>query len=362
MTADAAATAPLGAARRPRLLAVPATGRPRAERTAMPDVVTTADRLELQLARAETRDLTAAQRATADAVRQLLRQARTASLRQPASSRPLDWWQGIRFDLAYQSVHAAHAALLDLYDEDELDAEIPSILARARTALGADDPRCVDPAKLRKLPVEKRRALLRRCVDESFDVTDNQHVALRRFRNLVLLTAALLAVLGAVTALLVARAPSILPLCFPQEGAARLPLNCPTGSAVQGASGGDVLVVALVGLLGGALTAAVTIRSLRTSSSPYDVHVALALFKVPVGALVAIAGIVAIRAEFVPGLSVLDSQEQILAYALLLGSGQHVFTRLLDRRAQGLLDAVPSKETSGEPAGPPKAAARAGGR
>jgi hypothetical protein len=48
--------------------------------------------------------------------------------------------------------------------------------------------------------------------------------------------------------------------------------------------------------------------------------------------------------EFVPGLSELDSQGQILAYAVLLGVGQHLFTRFVDRRAETVLNSLPSKE------------------
>ncbi len=74
-----------------------------------------------------------------------------------------------------------------------------------------------------------------------------------------------------------------------------------------------------------------SIRNLRGTSTPYDVPVALALLKVPLGAFTAILGLVAIQGDFVPGLSALDSQQQILAYALVLGYAQQVFTYSLDR-------------------------------
>ena len=48
--------------------------------------------------------------------------------------------------------------------------------------------------------------------------------------------------------------------------------------------------------------------------------------------------------NFIPGLSELDSQRQILAYALVFGYAQQIATRLLDQRAQGILESVPSKE------------------
>ncbi|MCI0686123.1 MAG: hypothetical protein L0Y54_02635 [Sporichthyaceae bacterium] len=111
-----------------------------------------------------------------------------------------------------------------------------------------------------------------------------------------------------------------------------------------------IVVIALMGLLGGSLAAAVSIRNLRGTSAPYDVPIALAMLKVPLGAFTAIIGLVAIRGEFVPGLTALDSQEQILAYALVLGFAQQVFTRLLDRRAEDLLQALPSKDATTAPA------------
>ena len=115
--------------------------------------------------------------------------------------------------------------------------------------------------------------------------------------------------------------------------------------------GNDIVVVSLLGLLGGALAAAVSIRNLRGTSTPYDVPVALSLLKVPLGAFTAIVGLVAIQGDFVPGLSALDSQQQILAYALVLGYGQQVFTYTLDRRAQTLLDGLPAKDGSAPPGG-----------
>jgi hypothetical protein len=48
--------------------------------------------------------------------------------------------------------------------------------------------------------------------------------------------------------------------------------------------------------------------------------------------------------EFVPGLSQLDSQPQILAYAFLFGIAQQLVTKLVDRQAQDILAKVPSKE------------------
>ncbi|HKA70075.1 MAG TPA: hypothetical protein VKG85_13260, partial [Actinomycetes bacterium] len=164
--------------------------------------------------------------------------------------------------------------------------------------------------------------------------------------------ALLIAVLVTVTIVLVANNPTWMPLCFEVAEQPTL-LNCPTGSGVAAPQGADIVVVALMGLLGGALAAAISIRNLRGTSTPYDVPVALAMLKVPLGAFTSIIGLVAIQGDFVPGLSALDSQEQILAYALILGFAQQVFTRQLDRRAQDLLEALPSTDATTAPVPPP---------
>jgi hypothetical protein len=155
--------------------------------------------------------------------------------------------------------------------------------------------------------------------------------------------------LVALTVIVVSRNPTVMPLCFPvpdavDSGIAPNLKNCPTRSNVFRPTGGDIWVVALLGLLGGALAATVAIRKLQGSSTPYDVPVALAWLKVPLGAFMAILGLVAIQGGFIPGLTALDSQEQILAWALLLGFAQQLFTGVLDQRAQDLLGEIPSKD------------------
>ena len=84
---------------------------------------------------------------------------------------------------------------------------------------------------------------------------------------------------------------------------------------------------------------------MASSAAPYDVPLALALLKVPTGALTAVAGILLLGGGFVPGLSELDTQRQILAYALVFGYAQQLATRYLDDRATTLLAEVPSKHT-----------------
>ena len=149
--------------------------------------------------------------------------------------------------------------------------------------------------------------------------------------------------------------PSTIPLCFTPTNAEGQPATwiCPTGEypwdakrpTVEGpTSKHDIVVVLLLGVLGGALSAAISIRGLSGTSTPYDVPLALAGLKLPLGALTSLGALIALQGDFVPGLSELDSQGQILAYALVFGYAQQLLSGFLDRRAQTLLDAAPGKE------------------
>jgi hypothetical protein len=83
------------------------------------------------------------------------------------------------------------------------------------------------------------------------------------------------------------------------------------------------------------------------------VPLALTWLKVPTGSLTAVAGILLLGGNFVPGLSELDSQRQILAYALVFGYAQQLATRFIDDRAQSLLNSVPSTDPEANQPTPP---------
>ncbi|MFD2092001.1 hypothetical protein [Blastococcus deserti] len=328
----------------------------------VPQVAVDVEALRIRLDVAEARGLDPPGRAVAGGVRGHLEKARAAAFRlDPLPRRLANWWRGTLVETAYRHMHAAEAHIVDLYDEQDLQAEIPLAVARAQTALHREDLRQWTVEGLRALPPAQLRPQLRRILTDSFSALDAKHGQLRNFRNILLLAALLISVLVIATLAAVSTWPHVMPLCFPNEivvGTDPLVkeqdgLNCPTRSDTESPSRGDVLVVALLGLLGGALAASVSIRNLKGTMSPYDVPVALALLKVPLGAFTAVLALVAIRADFVPGLSSLDSQEQILAYALVFGFAQQLFTRLLDQRAQTLLEHLPSKDAADEPPRPP---------
>jgi hypothetical protein len=52
------------------------------------------------------------------------------------------------------------------------------------------------------------------------------------------------------------------------------------------------------------------------------------------------------RGQFVPGLSALDTSAQILAWALVFGYAQQLFTRFVDQQAHSVLDNVRQKKVA----------------
>jgi hypothetical protein len=106
----------------------------------------------------------------------------------------------------------------------------------------------------------------------------------------------------------------------------------------------DVLLVELVGLIAAALAAAAALRRIHGTSTPYGVPFAVAVLKLPSGMLTAALGLLLIRADFVPGLSALDTPAQIIGWAIVFGYAQQLFTRFVDARAQTVLDTATGNE------------------
>jgi hypothetical protein len=194
---------------------------------------------------------------------------------------------------------------------------------------------------------------------------------LRSFRNVILIASLLLALGAAGTIFFAFHKPSDLPICF-------TPANvvCATSTTYvppaerQGASGAqtarsqastdqimrraaspwDVVVVELVGLVAAAIAAAASVRNVQGTSTPYSLPVALAVLKLPTGALTALLGLLLMRGGFVPGLSALDSSSQIIAWALVFGYAQQLLTRFVDSQAQTVLQGAGGDAKSLAPA------------
>jgi hypothetical protein len=99
----------------------------------------------------------------------------------------------------------------------------------------------------------------------------------------------------------------------------------------------DIALIEGVGLLAAAVAAAGSLSRVRGTSTPFTVPLALAVLKLPTGALTAILGLLLMRGGFVPGLGALDTPAQIVAWAIVLGYSQQLLTQFVDRHAQSEL-------------------------
>jgi hypothetical protein len=330
-----------------------------------------------------------------DAALRHLEDARHAAgcpARQTRTARLANVWSGALVCSAFANLHAAKVVLVDLYAEEDIQAAAPGVLARLKSCLPADDHRRqraealfgsqdsaapsdapsqgwhggedrIQPAERKPLAagthpggsagkLASRRAGLRDAMQVSYDAADEQYARVRSFRNVLITGAVLLSMLVIALCLLGTRSPTTIPLCSnPSSTTAAATASgpqqvCPTSetAGTHGPRGGDVAAVALMGVLGATLSATLAVQKLRGTAAPYAVPIALAFFKLPAGALTAIAGLLLIKGDFVPGFSQLDSQGQILAYAIAFGVAQHLVTRFVDQRADDVLSSLPSKE------------------
>jgi hypothetical protein len=273
-------------------------------------------------------------------------------------------------------IDAAQAGLLRLAPLDYLRGQLPALATHVRR-LPTKDPRRLrveQIARAEAIDEAGREAVIAGVRAASWE-TRYEITRVRSFRNVLWAVSALLTIAAVGMAALGALQPSVVPLCFnPGER-----IVCPTEQAAVGdgaapgtqpdeaplgqteaalaadaeireqASPWDIPLVELIGLVAGALAAAVSLRSIKGTSTPYSLPVALAVLKLPTGALTALLGLVLMAGGFVPGLSALDSPAQIVAWAVVFGYSQQVVTRLADQKAQTVLDGV-GREKAEQPA------------
>ncbi|MCH6160882.1 hypothetical protein [Streptomyces marispadix] len=123
--------------------------------------------------------------------------------------------------------------------------------------------------------------------------------------------------------------------CFPGQEVppARV---CPLGGNT--ADGSDVFLIEFMGMSAAALAGAVSLKTMRGDSSPYQVSVLLLLLRLPAGAMTAVLGVLLVSGAFLPGLTSLDASAQVVAWAAAFGILQEPVTRAVDRTGRAFLD------------------------
>ena len=314
--------------------------------------------------------------------------------RQAARGDPLDphrrfriFRNGPLIERARSNLDAAEAHLLTLAPDSYILGQMPCLLnhvqchlpgtdarrqefERIAQKLGITDPdhpllqkaKDSSPAEKEAIVKDERRKIVN-IVRAASSAALREHIRLGSFRNVVVVTAMLMAVLAIGVAITGFLRPTLIPMCFAPQEAGKATVVCPTHqSAPFVPTGGqpqsgvptrdidavvettakpqDLIVVELVGLTAAAIATAAAIRRIKGSSERYGLPVSLAALKLPTGAITAFLGLLLMRGQFVPGLSALDTSAQILAWALVFGYAQQLFTRLVDQQGQTVLDNV----------------------
>jgi hypothetical protein len=250
---------------------------------------------------------------------------------------------GAETQRALYSLDAADVTLLRLADRRYLASVMPELVASAMEALPSGDPR-LHQLILRQTRFGQAETLSdadAQCLIAAVSATKKAALRaqnrVRSFRNVLLATTVLVTVVTCALLMVGAIAPDTLPLCQtdPLKGT-----TCPASGTLPGSA--DIFIVMFAGILGATISAVFALKNVRGTPDPYSVPFVTAILKLPTGALTAVMGLLLIRGGFTPGFTGLDSAAQIIAYSIVFGYAQHLFTSFVDRQANSILSATPS--------------------
>lgn len=291
-----------------------------------------------------------------------------------------------RIERAMSNLDVAEALLLNIAPAEYVLGQAPSLLSHVQRHLVPTDPRRQEferiarslglntaangslqssngqhPIQLdRKQLVERERGQIVTAVRAASSAALREQIRVRSFRNVLAGTTVVLTLLALAVATIGWWSKTLMPMCFAPQEAGEAIVVCPTEQSqpfvvspeqaetaadiddviAETADRLDLLIVEFVGLCAAAVAAAGAVRGIRGTSERHAVPVLLTLLKLPTGALTAFLGLMLMRGQFVPGLSALDSSAQILAWALVFGYAQQLFTRLVDQQGHSVLGGV----------------------
>lgn len=284
--------------------------------------------------------------------------------------RLIDFLTGAGIERTNSQLDSVETDLLRVMPDPYLRGQLPTLVAHVQDHLPKGDPRCTEVETVAKAVKERQPNTYLRDLEREQVLGAVRSASLearrsirrvRSFRNVLLVSALILSLCVAGITLLGVLAPKKIPLCFAPETVDSANVVCPTETLSVEVSGSgtsmpsqqeldekmrdtanawDVPLIEIVGLLSAALASALALRSIKGTSTPYSLPVAVAVLKLPSGALTAVIGLLLMRGGFVPGLSALDSSAQIIAWAIVFGYSQQVLTRLVDRQANTVLENV----------------------
>ncbi|WP_149262885.1 hypothetical protein [Actinomadura sp. K4S16] len=278
-------------------------------------------------------------------------------------------------DAAQMHVNSARTMWLRTLPPEDIASHLPDLLAIIKQHLPADDTRRIGAEKAaweleqacsvnhaavngpahhhwwtatrnnnHSMQMVPKLSTVLDAVDAAREASLKERLRAVNFARIVWMTALGLSCLAIAIAVAGAIWKSAVPLCFtpfnkvacPSQTVSPPPATFP-GSA---ASRGDYAIVEIAGITAACIAAASALRKVRGSATSYGIPVALACLKLPTGALVAVLGVLLLRGEIVPGLSALDTSGQIIAWAVLFGYSQELFTNFVDKQGRQVLESV----------------------
>ncbi|MFI8548257.1 hypothetical protein [Spirillospora sp. NPDC077959] len=249
---------------------------------------------------------------------------------------------------------------------EDVVPHLPDLFAIIKQHLPADDTRRVAAENLARnmqqaqlanqdfTPSPQSVGAVLEAVDAAREASLKEKLRATNFVRMVRWVTALLFCLAVAIAVFSAIWTSAVPLCFTLANGSQQEFGivCPSRSAPlppgaqaeqqvgRVAAPADYAIVEIAGVTAASIAAATALRKVRGTSTAFGIPVALALLKLPTGALVAVLGLLLLRGAFIPGLSALDTSAQIIAWAVIFGYSQELFTKFVDRQGQAVLEGV----------------------
>lgn len=298
----------------------------------------------------EDHDPGAHEPAYCQSARKLLREAEAFILER---SNLVSWWSGKLYEGTLLRLHAAEVEIARLMTPAQAVGRVDSVLALARPLCAGNDPRLLTvqqltPKKTGDVPDRRLPGALADLLQAASHVEEERAARSRNFRNRLIRAGAV--VLGLLVLALIAAwvVPGSIPVCGQlarpaqtaltschRDGASHLP-----GEALYG----DVALVMLFGMLGAALPMTARLQQFGGSWNPYGLPFYQEIVKLPIGALVAVGGLLLIHTNIAPLFKPPSDWNAVVADAVLLGIAQLVFTRAIDQRVSKMLAAMPDEE------------------
>jgi len=253
----------------------------------------------------------------------------------------LTWWTSALRDLVWRQIHMAEAYIVSMLPEPERQHRVAEILYDARLILDRDDP-VMSPAPPgppapgagTPSPASSeaaKRAFAYELVRRYREAWDDRYTASRGFRNRLIVLIA--AVTFAVAVLIAAGSLGMVWLdLVPKQAHAFLAPHLDDLLAM--------LTIAIFGAIGGLISGADKVVNVGGVYNPFSLPWYLLFFKIPMGALTGILGVLAIKGNLMPDMHLtMNNWSQLIIWALVFGASQQLITFMVDRHVRSLTTA-----------------------